>query len=210
MKKISYIALYSLILLAVCGCYELGDFDSNEYYYECFPTVSLIDKNKIIQNYEVEEYFYTEEGINEYKSDVPYKEYLYFYVQVKKDMLLDEFNLSFCSNQDCVLEISVFILDSFPTNIQGYDDPSYDEENNKIEYGDPVDALDTKVLNLTAEKWLSTYMINRPRNDLMAINEGQYIVLRFENNSFLGKEKGLSLVTFTTTNLLIRAQGSEE
>lgn len=207
-KIIKKFTLATLVLLSLSGCYELGEFESDEQYFKYFPSVELIDKDKSRESYSVEDYFYTEEGINEYQSDVPYKEYLYLFVKVDNDFRLNELNLSFCSEQDCALEVSIYILDSIPSNIRGYDDPLYDEEGNVIEYDDPMEALDTKIIYLDANKWTSSYLIDKSRNEYIAIDKGQYIVLRFENNSFVGKEKGLPLATFTTTNLLIRTQGS--
>jgi hypothetical protein len=211
MKVSSFFKKASIIILAslsLCGCFELGDFESDEEYFECFPSVELIDKNKSSDNYSVKDYFYTEEGINDYISNIPYAQYLYLAVQVNKDLLLDELLLSFCSQEDCKLEISVFISENIPSNIRGYDDPLYDENNEKINYDDPIEALDTKILYLNANKWTSSYLIDRSRNNYLSLSKGKYIILRFENNSFVGKEKSLTLSTFTTTNLLIRTQGS--
>lgn len=211
MKVSSFLKKASIIILAslsLCGCFELGDFESDEEYFECFPSVELIDKNKSSDNYSVKDYFYTEEGINDYISNIPYAQYLYLAVQVNKDLLLDELLLSFCSQEDCKLEISVFISENIPSNIRGYDDPLYDENNEKINYDDPIEALDTKILYLNANKWTSSYLIDRSRNNYLSLSKGKYIILRFENNSFVGKEKNLTLSTFTTTNLLIRTQGS--
>ena len=211
MKVSSFFKKASIIILAslsLCGCFELGDFESDEEYFECFPSVELIDKNKSSDNYSVKDYFYTEEGINDYISNIPYAQYLYLAVQVNKDLLLDELLLSFCSQEDCKLEISVFISENIPSNIRGYDDPLYDENNEKINYDDPIEALDTKILYLNANKWTSSYLIDRSRNNYLSLSKGKYIILRFENNSFVGKEKNLTLSTFTTTNLLIRTQGS--
>lgn len=211
MKASSFLKKASIIILAslsLCGCFELGDFESDEEYFECFPSVELIDKNKSSDNYSVKDYFYTEEGINDYISNIPYAQYLYLAVQVNKDLLLDELLLSFCSQEDCKLEISVFISENIPSNIRGYDDLLYDENNEKINYDDPIEALDTKILYLNANKWTSSYLIDRSRNNYLSLSKGKYIILRFENNSFVGKEKNLTLSTFTTTNLLIRTQGS--
>ena len=206
-KIVKRITLVILVLTSLCGCYELGDYEEDEYF-EYFPNVELIKKDKSTSNYSVKEYFYTKEGINDFISNIPYSNYLYLVVQVKKDLLLNEFNLSFCSDQDCQLEVSVFILDSVPNDIRGYDDPLYDDSDNLIQYDDPIEALNNKTIFLNANKWTSSYLIDMSRYEYITVNKDQYIVLRFENNSFIGKEKGLSLATFTTTNLLIRAQGS--
>lgn len=207
-KKIIHVTtLTILLLLSLCGCYELGDYEEEEYF-EYFPSVMLINKDESSQSYSVEEYFYTEEGINDYISNIPYKEYLYLCIQVNKDLLLNELSLSFCSNQGCVLEVSIFLVDDIPSHIRGYDEPLYDEEDNLINYDDPTIPLATKIISLGANKWVSSYLLDYAKNDYITVTAGQYIVLRFENNSFVGKEKELDLATFTTTNLLIRAERS--
>ena len=206
-RLIHIITLTILLSLSLCGCFELGDYEEGEYF-EYFPSVKLIDKEENGKNYSVEDYFYTEEGVNDFVSDIPYKQYLYLCIQVDKNLLLNELNLSFCSNEECSFEISAFISNDIPNDIRGYDEPLYDDENNLIKYDDPTNPLTTKIIHLNANKWVSSYILNYGRNDYIAINEGQYIILRFENNSFVGKEKGLSLATFTTTNLLIRAERS--
>ena len=207
-NKIKKVTLISLVSLSLCGCFELGEFEDEQQYFDTFPSVELMEKDKSSHSYAVEDYFYTEKGINEFISDIPYKEYLYLFIQVDKDFLLNELNLSFCSENDCLLEISVFLLDDILSDIRGYDDPTHDEENNPIEYDDPKEALFTKNVHLSASSWNSSYLIDYPRGEYIAVTSGQYIALRFENNSYVGKEKGLPLATFTTTNLLIRAQGS--
>ena len=207
-NKIKKATLLSLLTISLCGCYELGDYEDDQDYFDTFPSVELIEKDKSSQSYDVEDYFYTKEGINDFVSNIPYKQYLYLNIEVEKDILLNELNLSFCSENDCSLEISVFILDRLPNNIKGYDDPDNNENGESINYDDPTNALFTRNIYLTANSWTSSYLINYSKNDYVALTSGQYIVLRFENNSFVGKEKGLPLATFTTTNLLIRAQGS--
>lgn len=201
-------SILSTILISLCGCFELGEYESDEEYFECFPNVELIDLNKDKQTYSVEEYFYTEEGVNDFKCDIDAKEYLYLAVQVKKDLLIDEVNLSFCCPIDCALNVSVFIVDTLPSKIRGYDDPANDEEENPIEYDDPTEVFASKYVYLSAGEWNSTYLINQSRNDLISVNKDQYILLRFENNTWLAKENGEPSVAFKTTNLLIRAQGS--
>lgn len=207
-NKIKKATLTTLVSLSLCGCFELGEFEDDQHYFDTFPSVQLMEKDKNSKSYDVDEYFYTEEGINDFISNIPYREYLYLFVKVEEDFLLNELNLSFCSENDCMLEISVFLLDDIPSDIRGYDDPTHDEENNLIEYDDPQDAMFTKNIHLNASSWTSSYLIDYPRGQYIEVTKGQYIALRFENNSYVGKEKGLPLATFTTTNLLIRAQGS--
>lgn len=201
-------SLLSTMLFGMCGCFELGDYESDDEYFEFFPNVLLIDMHKNEKTYAVKDYFYTEEGVNDFVSDVDVDEYLYLSVQVKKDLLLDEVNLSFCSTTDCTLTVSIFIVDQLPQKIRGYDDPELDEEDKPIEYDDPTEPFSTKLIHLEADEWDSSYLINQSRNDFIEVEKDQYILLRFENNSWEGKAENRPLVSFTTTNLLIRAQRS--
>ena len=50
------------MLLGLCGCFELGEFETDEEYFEYFPSVKLIEKNESSRDYSVKDYFYTEDN----------------------------------------------------------------------------------------------------------------------------------------------------
>ena len=122
--------------------------------------------------------------------------------------MLDDLSLSFYSEDTVNLYISVFLVDVIPSNIQGYDDKLVDDEGNEINYDDPKEPIETCVVPLEKGKWKSTMILDFSRNNYLSITEGQYLVFRFENNSYNGKLNGYSKLEFTLTNLLICAQRS--
>jgi hypothetical protein len=206
-----YLNIISILILILCltGCFNLGDFEEQEKYYETFKEVKLITLDKTIKSYSTEDYFYTEEGINDYECDIPKEKYIYAAIKVEKDILLDDLSLSFYSESTGNLFISVFVVDVIPSNIRGFDDiKNEDEDGNTIDYDDPVSAIETCVVPLDAGEWRTTMIVDYYKNNYLSINEGQYLLIRFENNSWIGNQKGYSKMEFMLTNLLICAQGS--
>ena len=198
-----------ILILCLSGCFNLGDFEDQENYYETFEEVSLIALDKTTKSYSTEGYFYTEEGINEYKCDIPAKEYIYAVIEVEKDILLDDVGLSCYSEYTGDLYISVFVVDEIPTNIRGYNDyADEDEDGNKIDYDDPVTPLQTSIVPLEAGVWRTKIIVDYYKNNYLSVTEGQYLLIRFENNSWTGNQNGYSKMEFMLTNLLICAQGS--
>lgn len=197
-----------ILILCLCGCYNLGDFEDDQDYFDTFEEVELISLDKTIKGYSTEDYFYTEEGINDYDCDVPAGKYIYAAIKVEKDILLDDLSLSFYSEYAGTLYISVFLTDVIPSNIKGYDDKNEDDDGNEIAYDDPLTAIKTSVVPLEAGKWRSTMIVDSPKNNYLSITEGQYLLIRFENNSWYGKQNGYSTMEFMLTNLLICAQRS--
>lgn len=197
-----------ILILCLSGCFNLGDFEDEESYYETFKEVSLINKDKTTKSYSTKDHFYTEEGINDYECDIPEQEYIYAVIKVEKDILLDDLSLSFYSLNAGNLYISVFVSDVIPSNIRGYDDKDEDEDGDKIDYDDPQSAISTCVVPLEAGEWRSTMIVDYYKNNYLSITEGQYLLIRFENNSWNGFQNGYSKMAFKLTNLLICAQGS--
>ena len=48
-----------ILILGLCGCYNLGDFESDQDYFDTFNEVELININKNMKSYSTEKYFYT-------------------------------------------------------------------------------------------------------------------------------------------------------
>jgi hypothetical protein len=186
----------------------LGDFEDEQDYFDTFKEVELISFEKAIKGYSTEDYFYTEEGINDYECDIPAGKYIYAAIKVEKDILLDDLSLSFYSDYTDNLYISVFVVDNIPSSIKGYNDKDTDDYGNEIKYDDPITAIKTLVVPLEGGKWRSTMIVDCSKNNYLSITEGQYLLLRFENNSWNGKQNGYSMMDFTLTNLLICAQRS--
>lgn len=207
-KNYLKLAFALIFVLCLCGCFNLGDFEDEQNYFDTFKEVKLISLDKTTKNYSVKDYFYTEEGVNDYECDVPSGEYIYAALKVEKNIILDELSLSFYSNSTENLYISVFLSDNIPSSIRGFDDEATDDEGNEITYDDPTETIDSAIVPLTGKEWRTTMLLNFPKNNGLKINEGQFLLIRFENNSWLGKQNGYNKIDFMLTNLLIRAQRS--
>jgi hypothetical protein len=202
------ILILLILILGLCGCYNLGDFEDDQEYFDIFEEVELISLDKKIIGYSTEDYFYTEEGINDYICHIPSNEYIYAAIKVEKNILLDDLSLSFYSDVTTNLYISVFLVDTIPSNIRGYDDEKEDEDGNEIIYDDPVEAIETCIIPLNSGEWRTKMILDFSRNNYLSIAEGQYILIRFDNNSWNGKQNDYSKLDFMLTNLLICAQRS--
>ena len=85
-------------------------------------------------------------------------------------------------------------------------DPIYEPILQKVEYSDPDDSfiVGKTMANLKEGKWVSLLMDTWNGGRFVEINAGQYLLLRFVNNSGANVE-GNSPAQFRVTNLLIRA-----
>ena len=45
-NKIKKATLISLVSLSLCGCFELGEFEDDQQYFDTFPSVELIEKEQ--------------------------------------------------------------------------------------------------------------------------------------------------------------------
>lgn len=95
--------------------------------------------------------------------------------------------------------------------------PVVDDNGNpvyvEIEYDDPLaeDALYTDSISLTANSWreitISQWKVNGESTKSLEVKSGDYLLVRFDNNTGAGKDSGKKKMLFQTTNLLIRAIG---
>ena len=47
-NKIKKVTLISLVSLSLCGCFELGEFEDEQQYFDTFPSVELMEKDKFL------------------------------------------------------------------------------------------------------------------------------------------------------------------
>jgi hypothetical protein len=161
--------------------------------------------------------------------DIPQLSYVYMAIPVETDLNIDSVALYLNAQQTCSLEIVFYVVDDLPnggnfTNIRLLGEPEYqqklDEDGNpmtdgnglpiygeeKIEYSDPDDSLIVAktTLQLKDGKWDPLIVENWDKGNTLEIKEGQFLLLRFINNSGANTTGNLS-VAFRVTNLLIRA-----
>lgn len=128
------IALSCAMLFAASGCFDLGEFEDEEEYYNSFGNVGLIAQSKTKRDYSLENYFYNEESVNDFAgSIVDADEYIYFVLPIETNMKIDSFSLYLYSETADTLAYSLFLTDRIPSAIFAYDDLPFETE--KDEYG---------------------------------------------------------------------------
>lgn len=217
-----------------CVFYDLGDFEEEEDYYASFGNIGLIAQNETRSNYSVEQYFYNEKSVNDFGGDiVAPDEYIYFVLPFTGTVTLESFALFAHSEKAGTVEYSLFVTDTLPSGIRNYDaplleqetdgegNPKFDEEGNpvykEIEYDDPTaeDAVCTGSFTLKAEEWGSFTADKWKADDgsfsrSTVVQSGSYLLVRFENNSGSGKDRGLEKLSVSLTNLLVRVSQKAE
>lgn len=249
-KKFRVIATLALALSTTFlgGCFDLGDFEDEEDYYDSFGNVGLISQDGAQTDYSLEDYFYNKESVNDFAGDiVSADEYIYFVLPMKKDVRLDSVALYVYAEKEERISYSFFIVQEVPDNIRSYGeyayeqakdengDPKFDEEGNPVyeqekdENGNPVFnedgspvfkellyddppaeeavcegscfASEKKWSSFTADKWKTS---ETETSKEIVVSAGEYILIRFENNSGYGRDAGYEKISFRTTNLLVR------
>lgn len=98
----------------------------------------------------------------------------------------------------------------YQEKVDEYNNPLFDEFGNPIYvekiYSDPLDSkiVGRTTASLKAETWSSFLIEKWASGKAVAVKKGQYLLMRFVNNSGLN-EVDKTPVSFRTTNLLIRA-----
>ena len=159
--------------------------------------------------------------------DIPQLSYVYMAIPVEQDLKVESVVLYFQAIQTCSLEVFFYVVNDLPdggdfTNIKLLGDPEYqqklDEDNNpmtdekgepiyeRIAYSDPNDDLMVAkaTMQVKTEKWDSLIVESWNDGDTVGIKAGQYLLLRFVNNSGVSTGENPP-VEFRVTNLLIRA-----
>ena len=229
-KLIVLLILLVSAMLLFSGCYDLGKFKDTEDYCNSFGDVRLINQGVTdnFKDYNFANYFYNEKSINDFAGDiVDADEYIYMVLPVRNNFKLGEFSIYLKPEKSGLVYYSIYISDSIPVNIRRYTDPKskqktdsdnnpiFDEEGNPvmedIEYGDL--SIDNCIyqgsVNLVSNKWdsFTAKLTTKTSTEINTnyVSDGEYIVVRFENNSGLGKDKGYEKIPFSLTNILIRA-----
>jgi len=163
---------------------------------------------------------------------VPYEMYIYMAIEVKKDFDMEEFTLFFKlkegkpSNE---LVFHIFIVDEYHFDdkevCQAGEDPwDRDDETGKPlrspdgtyslreEYMDlkeqravstaSVQVYNNEFTSVTVDKWT----VNKSGASYVSIKDGQYILIRFKNNTGFGSFEEMETCEFTMLNLMIKAK----
>ena len=211
-KAFVALCMAAIILIAACGCEDLGAYENTEEYYSSFGDIVLIDgttKNKT--EYSVETYFYNKESREDFLrgedgayKGVEYAEYVYMAIPFESSIDMDTLALFIQSQNDVTVYISVFVSDKIPTNFKAIADnqitdgstgsalggESGDETQNTepvYDDPDPETRIGEVAVHLKNGKWnsfvLDEFNINGETQKSIQINDGQYILLQIRNNS---------------------------
>jgi len=249
MKKKSSLIFFllSCISCLLTGCFDLGGFGGNtdiynsvdpanieEYYkayYESIGDIYMCSQNKSSEDYSLKESFFSKSTVNELtweddSYEVPYNEYLYMAIELKKDVTVDSISLYVKQDASATskenLEICMYVNNSGNIlNVPNYDDDVYVRDlSGNITYEldgvtpvykpyglkDKSEALGTSNVSVSSSSFES-FTIDKFKDgaDTINVEDGQYIILCFYNNTGYGYANNLNIVKFTALNLLIRA-----
>ena len=161
--------------------------------------------------------------------DIPQLPYVYMVIPAERDMMVESLALYFNALQTCSLEVFFYVVDDLPDGgdfetIWLLGEPEYQQKldenkkpmtdenglpiygDEKIEYSDPDDSLMVAKTTLRVKEgaWVSLIVDDWSKGNPMDLKDGQYLLLRFVNNSG-ANTAGNPSVAFRVTNLLIRA-----
>ena len=211
-KAFVALCMAAIILIAACGCEDLGAYENTEEYYSSFGDIVLIDgttKNKT--EYSVETYFYNKESREDFLrgedgayKGVEYAEYVYMAIPFESSIDMDTLALFIQSKADVTVYISVFISDKIPTNWKAVADNQMNQDGSEIVLAegaenesqntekvyddpDPQTSIGEVAVHLKNGKWnsfvLDVFKIGGKTQNSIQINDGQYILLQIRNNS---------------------------
>lgn len=233
-KTLITISVAVICTATLAGCFDLGDFSDESAYYNAFGNVTLVyqnpnsvEKDIDSEDYSIKDYFYNKNTGKDFtygdpedeeagaEKSIPQLPYVYMVIPVEQNLSIDSLALYFNTIQTCVLEVSVYVVDNLPDfdEIRLLGEPEYQQKlengetvNEKINYSDPDNSLivATATKQLKTGKWDSIIVNTWNNENALSIKKGQYILLRFINNSGENTTDGLC-VDFRVTNLLIRA-----
>ena len=206
------ICIAAILVIAACGCEDLGAYENAEEYYSSFGDVVLIDgtsKNKT--EYSVETYFYNKESREDFLrgeegayKGVAYADYVYMAIPFESSIDMDTLALFIQSKADVTVSISVFISDKIPTNFKTIADNQTNRDSSSNALGqqtgdetqntetvyddpDPETRIGEVAVHLKNGKWnsfvLDVFKIGGKTQNSIQINDGQYILLQIRNNS---------------------------
>ena len=211
-KAFVALCMAAIILIAACGCEDLGAYENTEEYYSSFGDIVLIDgttKNKT--EYSVETYFYNKESREDFLrgedgayKGVEYAEYVYMAIPFESSIDMDTLALFIQSKADVTVYISVFISDKIPTNWKAVADNQMNQDGSEIVLAegaenesqntekvyddpDPQTSIGEVAVHLKNGKWnsfvLDVFKMDGKTQKSIQINDGQCILLQIRNNS---------------------------
>ena len=200
-----------MMMIALCGCDDLGEYVDVEEYYASFGEVVLIDGiTKESTNHLIKNCFYNESTRDDFLVDPSgncdsvdhTNNYVYMAIPFKKTIDVDSVALYLQSTSEVTLYISVFVVSEVPSNWQAIADNVINEDgtpaNADKTYDDP--DPDTKIgeitIHLNKDKW-NSFLLDKfsegesvdglsedeaVKNSIQ-IRKDQILLLQIRNNS---------------------------
>lgn len=227
--------LIVLLILTTCSLtacsYDLGDYKDLDEYYDAFGDIYLYSKESKLESFTMED-FYNKETAGgsdgaKITTEIEEKTYMYLLFKVKEDAVVDDIALYFysSSSEEDSLYWDIYhvrsdaniidILKPRPYNYEEKEDDEEEEESEEeqedyndvetIEGAAQVNSSIIRVSNKWTSLMVSSWITSNDKNSKIDIKAGDYFVFRFKNNCFAGRMLSLNEVSFTATNLLIRA-----
>ena len=218
-KLISHIAICitAILVIALCGCDDLGEYEDTAEYYDSFGSIVLINgATGKEESFDVAEHFYNEESRDNFVTGVLHAPYVYMAIPFKRDIDMDSLALYLHSDLDATLEISFYLTNEIPSM------KSEEESQKEGKFNIPPKTawIGDKTVHLKEGKWgsfvLETFSVMGESQKSIQIdsNENKYVVLLFKNNNLplisdeennTNSEAESQGASISMTNLLVRA-----
>ena len=137
------ICTMAILGIAMCGCEDLGAYDSTEEYYDCFGDIVFVGGAAGSgKSYSVEDYFYNEQSREDFLTTedgvyngVEHSDYVYVAIPLDSGAEMDSLAMYLQAKKDVTVYINVYITDKIPANWQKIEDigPPVDEPEGSVE-----------------------------------------------------------------------------
>lgn len=130
----------AIMVIALCGCEDLGIYEDVNDYYAAFGDIILIEGNEKKQtSHSVKDKFYNDESREDFLegndgayTGVDSDNYIYMAIPVERDLNMDTFALYMNAYSDVSVYMSLFITNKVPENPKCMSDILFDENGNPI------------------------------------------------------------------------------
>lgn len=192
-KKFLLFSMLIALSVILCGCYDLGEaFEEDEEYRANYSEIILLDNNSVRSYYTMDD-FYSDQAVNDFISPMSEEqrgEYSYILIKTENNLSLGEVAIYFDSTVEAYVSVSVFILDGdkLPTKVYVGKDGEYDLD--ECDEPDVSEKLASVVFHTveTPNKWkdmcLKNWSTDGTKVKRKAIEGGQYLVFRIDNNCY--------------------------
>ncbi|MCR5113312.1 MAG: hypothetical protein K6A63_05180 [Acholeplasmatales bacterium] len=194
-------ALMLIPLMMLTGCYDLGSFEDLDDYYDSFSDATFYNKTFGSSSYSIEDYLYNEETQNDYNkedNDITFMSsgyYSYLTLKCERDMTIRSVAFFVKASSSDTLYYEIYHVTGFDTgNFSSYDAES--KSSTDLESPLNEDSTITK-----KDDW--AYCEIKCNEGFV---EGNYLVIKFVNNTYDGKINSYGEINFLMVNLLVRAE----